>query len=65
MSSLEWVKAIDISRERHDMAIVERGDDGRSTTAERVKAIREWTEADRPPAPDLSLDMMLRETIYE
>jgi len=36
-----------------------------STTAERVKAIREWAESDRPPAPDLTLEMMSRETIYE
>ena len=37
----------------------------RSTVAERVKAIREWAEADLPSAPDLTLDMMSRETIYD
>ncbi len=37
----------------------------RSSTAQRVKAIRDWTEAERPSAPDLTLEMMSRETIYE
>ncbi len=37
----------------------------RSTTSERINAIREWVEANRPPAPDLTLEMMSRETIYE
>ena len=37
----------------------------RSTAVERVRAIREWADADRPSAPDLTLDMMSRETIYE
>ncbi len=37
----------------------------RLTTAERIKAIQEWAEADRPPAPDLTLEMMSRDSIYE
>ena len=37
----------------------------RSTTAQRVKAVQEWAEAERPSAPDLTLEMMSRETIYE
>ena len=37
----------------------------RSTTAQRVKAIQEWAEAERPSAPDLTLQMMSRESIYE
>ena len=54
----------------HDSLVIRAIDRGqafwrRSTTAERVKAIREWTEADRPPAPDLTLEMMSRETMYE
>jgi hypothetical protein len=37
----------------------------RSTTEERVEAIRQLAEADRPSAPDLTLEMMSRDTIYE
>lgn len=37
----------------------------RSTPAERVKAVLEWTEADRPPAPDLTDEMLSRENIYD
>ena len=37
----------------------------RSTYSQRVEAIKEWAEADRPSAPDLSLEMMSRETIYD
>jgi hypothetical protein len=37
----------------------------RSTIAERIKAIQEWAEADRPSAPDLTLEMMSRDSIYE
>ena len=37
----------------------------RSTTSQRVKAIQEGAEADCPPAPDLTLEMMSRESIYE
>ncbi len=36
-----------------------------ATTAQRVKAIQDWAEAERPPAPDLTIEMMSRETIYE
>jgi hypothetical protein len=37
----------------------------RSSTEERIKAIHEWAEADRPSAPDLTLEMMSRDSIYD
>jgi hypothetical protein len=37
----------------------------RSTPAERVKAILEWAEAERPCAPDLSDEMLRRENLYD
>lgn len=37
----------------------------RSTPEERVRAFLEWAEADRPPAPDLSDEMLSREYIYD
>ena len=37
----------------------------RTTKKEWLKAFQQWAEAPRPPTPDISLESMRRENIYD